>query len=249
MAPGPPSPQERAVRGLTWAFRGLLGFLLLTLVTAVGLLAFVPLYNLPSPTLYGPGLLQQGLLVLSLLVLVLGVGSGLLYAVGLAGLYGPRRELGAAHAASVGRTTRWLALTLVLLGAQILVPSLTGPILNFPGLGYEPPSWAWSPSVVLAGLRAIFAGLTLYYAVQGLAEEDERVRLLIGMTLGVAGAILWSGLAAYASGVGGMTMGSLVPFLAGIVAGLGTSAISLVLFATVYREIRRGLEASPARPT
>ena len=101
---------------------------------------------------------------------------------------------------------------------------------------------------MLSGLQAIFAGLVLYYAVQGLAQEDARVRLLLGMTLGVLGAIVWSGLAAYAVGAGGPSMASLLPFLAGAVAGLGTSAISLGLFAAVYREIRRELELGRSVP-
>jgi hypothetical protein len=132
---------------------------------------------------------------------------------------------------------------MVLLASGIAVPSLTGPFLTFPGIGYAPPSWSWSLSVVLAGLRAIFAGLTLYYAVQGLAEEDERVRLLVAMSLGVVGAVAWSGLAAYAAGIGVLSTDSLFPFLAGIVAGLGTSAISLGLFFAVYREIEENLKA------
>ena len=243
MAGRPPSPRERAVLGLTWAIRGLAGFLAATLATAAGLLLFIPIYNLPSPDLYQTGQVQDSLVVLSVLVLLLGLASGLVYCVGLAGLYGPRNELGAAHAASVGQTKRWLAVTMILLAPGLLVASLTGPLLGYPGIGYAPPAWAWSVNVVLAGLRAIFAGLTLYYAVQGLAEEDERVRMLLGMTLGVAGAIVWSGLAAYAEGLGGPSMTSLLPFLAGILAGLGTSAISLGLFMKVYREIRRDLEA------
>lgn len=129
---------------------------------------------------------------------------------------------------------------------ELVVASLTGPLLSFPGIGYAPPTWAWSASVVLAGLRAIFAGLVLYYAVQALAEEDERVRLLVGMSLGVAGAIVWSGLAVYAEGLGGPSMASLLPFLAGTIAGLGTSVISLGLVLMVYREIRRDLETKPS---
>ncbi len=238
-------PRERAALGLTWAIRGLAGFLVLLLAMAVALLAFVPLYNLPSPSLYQQGQLENSLAALSLILLALGAASGLAYAVGLAGLYGPRHELGPVHVASVGETTLWLAVTLILSGATVFVPSLTGPLLTFPGIGYPPPSWSWSLGVVVAGLRAIFAGLTLYYAVQGLTQEDARVRLLVGMTLGVVGAIVWSGLSAYASAVGGMSMDSLLPFLAGIVAGLGTSAISLGLFLAVYREIRRELRAGP----
>lgn len=248
MAGRPPSPRERAALGLTWAVRGLAGFLVSLLATAVVLLVFVPVYGLPSPTLYQAGQLENSLLVLSGVVLLLELVSGLVYCVGLAGLHGAGRELGPAHAASVGQTTLWLGVVLVLLAPGLVIASLTGPLLSFPGIGYAPPSWAWSASVVLAGLRAIFAGLVLYYAVQGLAEEDERVRLLVGMSLGVAGAIVWSGLAAYAEGLGGPSMTSLLPFLAGVVAGLGTSAISLGLFVLVYREIRRDLEARPPAP-
>ncbi len=248
MAAGARSPRERAVLGLTWAVRGLAGFLVLVLAMAVTLVAFVLLYNLPSPSLYQTGQLTNSLTALSVVLLSLGVASGLAYAVGLAGLYEPRRELGPAHAASVGETTLWLAVTMILSGATVFVPSLTGPLLTFPGIGYPPPSWSWSLSVVVAGLRAIFAGLTLYYGVQGLAQEDARVRLLLAMTLGVAGAIVWSGLTAYAAAVGGMSMDSLLPFLAGDVAGLGTSAISLGLFIAVYREVRREVQAGSSSP-
>ena len=234
-------PQERAIRGLTWAIRGLIGFLGVALATAAVLVAFIPLYDLPSPSHAETLRLEDGLLVLSWVLLALGVASGLVYAVGLAGLYGNRRELGTEHAKSVEQTVPWLAVTMVLLAAGILIPSPTGPFLTFPGIGPTPPDWAGSLSVVLAGLRAIFAGLTLYYAVQGLAMEDARVRLLIGMSLGVAGAVLWTGLATFAAGAGVLSVDSLLPFLAGIVAGLGTSAISIALFIAVYREIRDGL--------
>ncbi len=243
---GPPSPRDRAIAGLSWCARGLVGFLVLTLATAVALLVLVPVFNLPTPTPDEAVQVENLLGLLSWALLILGVGSGLAYSVGLAGLYGPRLELGPAHASSVERTRLWIAVTLVLLGAGIVVPSITFPLVAFPGIGYVPPSWAWSASVVLAGLRAIFAGLTLYYAVQGLGAEDARVRLLLGMSLGVLGAIVWSGLASYAAAFGESSMGSLLPFLAGAVAGLGSSAISLGLFAAVYREVGRELQAGAA---
>ncbi|HYM40734.1 MAG TPA: hypothetical protein VEY12_11450 [Thermoplasmata archaeon] len=244
MPEGPRRPvRDRAARGLTWAIRGLEGFLALAVLTAVGLIALIPAYGLPSPTIDQRVMLGNALLVLSWFLLILGVGAGLAYCVGLAGLWGSRRELGREHAVSVERTLPWLAVTMVLLATGIVVPSLTGPFLTFPGIGSAPPDWATSLSVVLAGMRAIFAGLTLYYAVQGLAQEDARVRLLVAMSLGAAGAIVWSGLAAFAAGSGLLTIASLLPFLAGIVAGLGTSAISIGLFILIYREIRSGLAA------
>ncbi len=244
MPEGPaPPPRERIARGLTWAVRGLEGFLALVLATAVGLLAFALGYALPAPTQDQTVQLGNALLALSWALLILGIASGLVYCVGLAALWGTRREFGREHAASVEQTLPWLGVTMVLLATAIPVPSLTGPFLTFPGIGSAPPDWATTVGVVLAGMRAIFAGLTLYYAVQALAEEDARVRLLVAMSLGAAGAVLWSGLAAYSAGSGTLTMGSLLPFLAGIVAGLGTSAISLVLFILEYREIRRGLDA------
>lgn len=241
-------PRDRASLGLAWAVRGLLGFLALQVATAAGLVLLAAAYGMPSPSVIQLVELEGGLLLLSWLLLVLGVASGLLYCVGLAGVYGTRREFGADHARSVEQTLPWLGLTMLLLATSIVVPTLTGPFLTFPSVGYAPPSWSWSLGVVLAGLRAIFAGLTLFYAVQGLAEEDQRVRLLVAMSLGVAGAVMWSGLAAYASGVPGPSMDSLLPFLAGVLAGLGTSAISVGLFIAVYREIRRSLRASAAEP-
>lgn len=241
-APRPP-PKDRLRRGLTWTLRGLAGFLAVTILTAAGLIACIPLFGLPSPTHDQGTALAAALLTFSWALLILGLASGLAYLLGLAALWGVRREIGREHAASVEQTLPWLMVTLVLLATGIAVPSLTGPFLTFPGIGSVPPDWATGLSVVLAGLRAIFAGLTLYYAVQGLAEEDARVRLLIAMSLGVAGAVVWSGLAAFAAGSGLLTMDSLLPFLAGIVAGLGTSAISLALFVAVYREIRAAADA------
>ena len=242
--PGEPhaAAGDRTVRGLAWAIRGLAGFLVVSLVTAAGLVVLIPLYGLPSPTRDQLVQLEGTLLLFSWVLLGLGVVSGLAYTVGLAGLWATRREYGREHAVSVEQTLPWLAVTLVLLATAIAVPSLTGPFLTFPGVGSAPPDWTTTLGVVLAGLRAIFAGLTLYYAVQGLAEEDARVRLLLAMSLGVAGAVLWSGLATYAAGSGALTTESLLPFLAGILAGLGTSAISIVLFILVYREVRRDLE-------
>lgn len=243
----PGTAREHGVQALTWAIRGLTGFLLLQVVTGLGLIVLISLYDLPSPSLLQTAELLQSLLILSWVLVVLSLASGIVYCVGLMGLYGDREELGHDHAASVRRVRIWLGVTFVLVVAGLVVPSLTGPFVALPGIGYAPPEWSWSLGVTLAGLRAIFAGLVLYYAVQGLAEEAERVRLLLGMVLGVAGAVLWAGLAAYAAGIPGPSIASLIPFLAGILAGLGTSAISLGLFLSVYREVRRTL-GPPGRP-
>lgn len=244
MAGPTPPPRDRATAGLAWAVGGLAGFLVLQVASAAALVALVPLYGLPSPSIVEVVELEDALLVLSWLLLALGVVSGLVYCVGLAGVYATRSLFAPEHARSVEQTLPWLAVTLVLLATEVVVPSLTGPFLTFPGVGYAPPGWSASVGVVLAGLRAIFAGLTLFYSVQGLAQEDGRVRLLVAMTLGVAGAVIWSGSAAYAEGIPGPSMDSLLPFLVGVLAGLGTSAISVGLFIAVYREIRRDLRAS-----
>ncbi len=243
-APQPPA-WNRARSGLNWAVRGLAGFLVAALLTAFGFVGLIPLYGVPSPTRDQELALGNALLALSWIVLLVDAASGLAYAVGLAGLWGTRRELGKEHATSVEQTLPWLLVMLVLMAAGILVPSITGPFLAFPGLGSAPPDWTTTLSVVLAGLRAIFAGLVLYYGVQALAAEDARVRLLVAMSLGVVGAILWAGLAAYAVAGWTLALGSLPPFLVGLVAGLGTSAISLTLFILVYREVRSGLPTPP----
>lgn len=240
----PPPGAERAPVGVTWAIRGLVGYLILAIATLAGFVILIPLYGLPSPSREQLIELQGALGLLSWSLLVLGIAAGLLFCTGLGTLWTTRRALGKVHATSVEQTLPWLAVTMVLLGAGIVVPSLTGPFLSFPGVGLPPPDWTPSLSVVLAGMRAIFAGLTLYYAVQALAPEDARTRLLIAMCLGVVGAVLWAGLASYAEGKGTLGMDSLLPFLTGMVAGLGTSAISLALFVLVYREIRTSLVAS-----
>ena len=245
MPEAPPRPAwDRARRGVTWAVRGLAGFLLAALLTAVGLVLLIPLYGLPTPTSNQVAEQETALLIFSWILLLLEVASGIACSVGLAGLWGTRRDFGKEHATSVEQTLHWLIDTMVLMAAGIVVPSLTGPFLTFPGVGSAPPDWTTTLGVVLAGFRAIFAGLVLYFAVQALAAEDARVRLLIAMSLGVAGAILWAGLAAFATAGWTLTLGSLLPFLVGLVAGVGTSAISLILFILVYREIRNGIPQS-----
>lgn len=96
-----------------WAYRGLLGLLVLGLVTGLGLLILIPLYSVPSTSPDQVVALQGSVLLLSWILPLLAVGSGIAYSVGFAGLYASRREFGLDHAESVEETLPWLAVTMV----------------------------------------------------------------------------------------------------------------------------------------
>lgn len=244
----PATPRDLAtLRGLRWTARALLGFLGLLVVTAAVLVLFIPAYSLLDPDPAQLAAAEESLLLVSWGLVVAGILVGLAYLTGLAGLHTGRLPHGPAHARSVEQTLPLLAVTMLLLAAGVPIPSLAGPFLGIPGLGTGLPSWAPPLDVVLSGLQALFAGLTLFYGVQGLSLEGEKVQLLIAVTLGVVGALAWSGFLTYAAQLGPLSS-SLPAFVAGILGGLGTSVISLAVFASVHRQIQRRMAGGPADP-
>jgi hypothetical protein len=179
---------------------------------------------------------------LSLALGILGGVAGAVYVIGFSDVFGAGERHGPDHARYVRQSLVYLCVTVGLILGGDLVPSFTGPFLGVPGISPPLPAWALAASMIIPGLRALFAALALIYAVGELASDAQRSRLLLAMVLGVVGAVAWPGIIAAAVASGGPPEGPVTALVAGVVAGLGTSVISLVLFTRTIREVLRRLE-------
>lgn len=234
------------VRSLRWVRASLVLFL----VSVVGLLAvFLVLLPATVDVLEGnaPRIVVDGPLALASLVFgILEAAAGSVFIVGYADLWGSRGEHGEAHARSVVRARPFLILTGLLALLGVFVPSYTGPVFRVPTLEDTLPGWAVTAGILVSGLRAMCAGLALYYALQGLASPMERSRLVLGMTLGVVGGVAWPGILAFGMETSATAGVLLAAIGAGVLAGLGTSAVSLGVFIIACRTLTERLGVAVA---
>ncbi len=234
-------PGDETDRGLRWIGWSLLLFLGIDIAIIATLLVLTPFLLDAIANRIPPIRVESWLATASLVFGVLEAAAGALYVIGFADVYGSRGHHGAEHVRFVRRALVYLCVTVGLIFGGDLVPSFTGPFFGVPGITPPLPSWALSTSVIIPGLRALFAALALLFAVGELAADVQRSRLLVAMVLGVVGAVAWPGAIAYAVAAGGSPEGPVTALVAGVVAGLGTSVISLLLFLATIREIRQGL--------
>ncbi len=224
-------------------------FLLVDGALIAALLLLTPVFFEAIANRIPEALVGSWLLGLSLAVGVAEAAASGVYVVGFSDVYGSRAHRGPRHARFVRRSFYYLCIAAALVVGGYIVPSFTGPLLGVPGVTRSLPAWALSVSVIVPGLRALFAALALVFAVGELASRSQEARLLVGMILGVIGAVAWPGAIAYAVASGGTPEGPVTALVAGVVAGLGTSVISLLLFAETLREVRAGLEGPPQVPS
>lgn len=234
------------VRSLRWIRASLILFL----VSVVGLLA---VFLLLLPTVLdvldhgAPRAAVDNPLALASLVFgVLEAAAGSVFVIGYADLWGSRGEHGEAHARSVIRARPFLVLTGLLAALGIFIPSYTGPVFRVPTLEDTLPGWAITAGILVSGLRALCAGLALYLALQGLASPLERSRLVLGMALGVVGAVAWPGILAFGMETSVSSGLLLAAIGAGVLAGLGTSAVSLGVFVIACRTLVERIGAEVA---
>lgn len=230
-------------RSLRWIRASLILFL----VSVVGLLALflvllptaldVLLGNAPRIAVDGP------LSSASLGFAALEAVAGSVFVIGYADLWGSRGEGGEDHARSVTQALPFLVVTGVLALVGVFVPSYTGPVFRIPTLLDTLPGWAATAGILVSGLRALCAGLALYFSLQGLANPSERSRLVLGMTLGVVGAVAWPGILAFGMETSGTATVLFAAVGAGVLAGLGTSAVSLGVFVLGCRDLHDRLLA------
>lgn len=239
--------EGRTIRGtglIVWA-------LLIELVTVV----FAGLTLAALALMLGPALQSPGGVVpsaLTAVVAVCGISLGqvvmaVLFLVGFRHVYAGRHEYGLDQAQSLERALVFLMVYLVLTIVSYLY-TVTSNFLE-PGLAGLPAVDLLSGNLVLAPIGATFAGLALLYTARALAEETQRRRLVTAWVLGIAGATAGPLLLAFAVSGALNDLDSIVSgLLASAVAGQGVSALSLLLFALAFHDIRRNLEAGRPAP-
>ncbi len=244
MASQAPRPGDDTVRGLRWIGWSLSVFLGIDVALGVSLLLLIPLFLDVLADRTPQFVAESWLMSLALAIGALQGVAGALYVIGFSDVYGARERHGPDHTRYVRQSLFYLCITVGLIVGGDFVPSFTGPFLGVPGITPPLPAWALTPSVIIPGLRALFAALALIYAVGEIASDAERPRLLLAMVLAVVGALAWPGVIAYAVASGGPPEGPVTALVAGLVAGLGISAISLVLFVRTIRDVRRRLDGA-----
>lgn len=240
-----------ARRGLLWMTAGLLVFLAADLGVAILILSLAPTALDVMEGRTPPGAVSNPLGVASLAYAIAQSAAGVVFLIGLADLWSGRFEAGEDHARSVALSRPYFAVAILLAFLAVFVPSPTGLALSLPITGATLPGWTVTSGILLAGVRALFAGLGLFVALQGLADASERPRLLLGMVLGVVGGVAWPGILAYGAETSATAQSLVDAIVASVLAGLGTSVISLASFALAAHHIRRrmndGAQGQPAR--
>lgn len=230
------------MRGLRWMTWALVAFLVVLLATAVALLVLGPEVFLASSDPTEVPALDAMLGNLSLAYVVLNIAVGAWFVVGFADLHSGEDEYGLEHRRAVGQAAVFLFVAFLLVLSASAMPTFTWPQLAVPWTQTLPSQTVLVAGTALPGFRAIFCGLVLVYSVYELADEVVRVRLLLAMTLGVMGAVVWPGALVYASIAAGTPDGRLVEYVVATVVGAGISAISLLLAIWCFRQTVRRLQ-------
>ncbi len=229
---------------MIWALVIELGAVVVTGLTLVALALML------GPALESPGGLGPS--SVTALAAVCGVALGqvamaVVFLLGFHQAYAGRHEYGLAHAQAVERGLVFLAVDFVLTAAGT-VYTLTTSFLQ-PALAGLPAVDLLSGNAVLAPAGALFAGLTLYSTVRTLADPSGARRLRTALILGVVGAAAGPLLLAFSVSGALANLDAIVSgLLASAVAGQGVCALSLLLFALAFRDVRRGLEAGNPAP-
>jgi len=239
--------EGRTVRGVGWMSWGLLIQLASLILGAVGtvlLIASMGAFLYTSPELL-PALFAAVALICGLVIVE--IAAAVVCLVGFHGMYAGRHEYGPNQDRNMDRALVFVILAIVLSGVQVV-----SPYTLVWGALYSVPSGA-SITVGLLGLvvqpaSALFAGLALFSAVRLFADGGQRTRLIIGMILGAVGAAAGMAILLVAAGLGRSLDSLVTAFVASALAGQGTSAISLLVFILVYREVRRKLETGGIAP-
>jgi hypothetical protein len=242
--------EGRTTLGLAWITLALFIELGAVLAAALALVAIALSFetSVQSPS----GSLTPALLAF---MAVCGIGVGqvfmaLVFLLGLDQTYRGRHEYGLEHARSLDRAVVFLIVFLVVdLVSLVLIvsPLATG----------TTDAGAPSPTLLLLGggnpmlapLGAFFAGLCLRSLTRSLSSPMERHRLIRGLVLGVVGATTGPALLGFAVSGSLTDVSTIVSgILASALAGQGISALSLLLFATAFRNTRKNLEAGRPMP-
>ncbi len=158
----PPTPaRDETVRGLRWIGWSLTLFLLTDGALIAALLLLTPVLFGAIANRFPQALVGSWLLTLSVAVGLGEAAASGVFVVGFSDVYGSRALRGPRHARFVRRSYYYLCITAALVIGGIVIPSFTSPLLGVPGVTRTLPGWALSASVIVPGLRALFAALEL----------------------------------------------------------------------------------------
>ncbi len=203
----------------------------------------------------GPALLDPNAFagpMLGILTAICGIELGqvavaAIFLVGFHGLHTGRNEYGLSHAQSLDRARICLG---VLVAVGLLNTALVVSASLFsPAVQTAAADSLLTGNVFVGPIEAFVAGLALLYSLRGIAEDAQIRRLRVALALGVVGAFAGPGLIAFEGATNANALSAVVTgLLAAAVAGEGVSALSLLLFFLVMRDVRRNLTAGQPAP-
>ncbi len=240
--------EGRTIRGVGWTMWGLVLSLALVVAsgaTSIGLaLMLGPALTTPADMVKSIGLslvVACGLLLAELVMVVF-------FLVGFHQLHVGRHEYGAAHEQSVERALVFLIL-LVLVATLGTAYAAFSALFGTMGPALPGQTVTGTESLLFGSSEALLAGLTLFYAVHSLVGTTDVSRLRTAVVLGVVGAAAGPAILILAASGAVVDLSSLVTSVtAAVVAGQGVSAISLLLFLWIFRDLRRNLGAGNPAP-
>lgn len=242
--------EGRTIRGIGLVRWALLLQLAMVLATGVTLAALALLLG---PALLNPGGLLSAFvgIIAAVCGIELGqIGTAVLFVVGYVDLRAGRHEYGLDHARSIARAT---ACFIVFAFVSLFSLTYSISVSLFAGGTRPVPAEAFlTGNLVLSPVGAFLAGLGLYFLARTLADAVLARRLRLALVLGVAGAVAGPILLAFATAANPVDLTAVVTgLLASAVAGNGICALSLLIFATAFGDLKRDLAAgkpSPALP-
>ncbi len=239
--------EGRTIRGVGWVRWALLLQLVMVVATGVTLAALALLLG---PALVNPGGLLGALVgvIAAVCGIELGqIGVAVLVLVGYVDLRAGRHEYGLDHARSIARAT--VCLILVALVSLFSLTYSVSVSLFAGGTQPVPTETFLTGNLVLGPVGAFLAGLGLYYLARVIADPAVARRLRLALILGVAGALAGPVLLGFATAANPHDLTAVVTgLLASAVAGDGISALSLLIFATAFRELKEELMAGKPAP-
>lgn len=229
---------------MTWALVLALAAVLVTGMT-VAALAF-----LLGPTLTNPAAVTSSLI--GALAAVCGVLTTemvmvVLFLVGFYNLHAGRHEYGLQQERSLERALVFFIIFIVMSLVSFAYSAFSSLLQT--GIPVTGGSLLVGGNIVFGPIAAFFAGLTLFYMARVLAEPHQEGRLRVAVVLGVAGAVAGPALLIVAGATNPTDLPAYTSgLLASAIAGQGISALSLLLFALVFSEVRRNLQAGKPMP-
>ena len=239
--------EGRTIRGL-----GLVGWALVVQTAAVAANGVVLVglgLLIPSAVLDPSAALGS---LVGILVATCGIEMGelavlVVFLVGFAQLHAGRHEYGLEHARALERALIFLVVAAVVDaagGAFTIASSFTG-LTGFT----VPTDSLLVGNLVVGPLVAAFAGLVLISSARAIADPAQVRRLWTGLGLGGVGAALGPALLGFSGVAGPQSLGMITTaYFASAVAGDGISALSLLLFFLILRDVRRQLLAGIPPP-